>query len=470
MRESRLPKSPQEQTAVAESGKPIWYQGMFMRPQHSQQQERYWETFVNEHVSSQFGYGWGLRQLEIDRAALELGSFHVTKIVATLPDGTPLSAPGVADLPPPRTFGMKAAGRRVMLALPIRRTDTSEVSDGDSAEHERRWHRLSVSLRDTSREDEDYCEIQVGHLAPVLLLEGEVTGGYGTMPIARIESASEKTITLDGNYLPPVMNCTAHAGYMRALSDIRAILHRRAETLARQLDPGAATGLSDMLDFLLLQLINRHEAAFAHMMQLDHIQPERAFVATAELAAELTTFLPERRAEPPPVYDHSDPGPGWRKLVQAITSAFSLISDRHGVELPLERQANGSHVATIHDRSLLEDARFILIVRVNAPREVAQTQIEHRLKVGSVDTLREVVNLQLSGIPCKTIQIVPRGLPYYSDANYLEVDRTVPLWEEVRVSASLALHMAGGHTAYDLQLWAVRSTATHLPASPEEAQ
>ena len=172
---------------MAESGKPIWYQGMFMRPQHFQQQERYWETFVNEHLSGQFGYGWGLRQLEIDQAALEVGSFHITQLVVTLPDGTPLSAPGVADLPPPRTFRMEAAGKRVMLALPIRRTDAPEVSSSDSAEHERRWRRLSVSLRDISREDEEYCEVQVGRLAPVLLLEDEVTGAYGSVPIARIK-------------------------------------------------------------------------------------------------------------------------------------------------------------------------------------------------------------------------------------------------------------------------------------------
>ncbi len=255
-----------------------------MRPQHFQQQKRYWETFINEHSSGLFGYGWGLRQLEIDQSALEVGSFHISRIVVTLPDGTPLSAPGGADLPPPRAFRAEAAGERVMLALPVRRADATEVSGTNATEHERRWRRLSVSLRDTSSEDEDYCDVQVGRLAPALLLEKEVTGAYGTVPIARIESASENAISLDENYLPPVMNCNAHAGYRRVLGDIRAILHHRAERLAKQLDPSTATGLSDILDFLLLQMINRHEATFVHMMQLNHIQPERAFVATAELA------------------------------------------------------------------------------------------------------------------------------------------------------------------------------------------
>ena len=44
---------------MTQFGKPLWSQGMFMRPQHFQQQERYWEAFVNDHVAGQSGYGWG---------------------------------------------------------------------------------------------------------------------------------------------------------------------------------------------------------------------------------------------------------------------------------------------------------------------------------------------------------------------------------------------------------------------------
>ena len=441
---------------MTQFGKPLWSQGMFMRPQHFQQQERYWEAFVNDHVAGQSGYGWGLRRLEIDRAALELGRFEVTRLEVTLPDGTPLGAPGIADLPPPRSFCAEAQGRRVMLALPIRRADAPEVSAAESPGADRRWRRCAVSLRDTSSEDDEYSEVQLGRLAPVLLLEDEPRETYEAVPIARIETASETELTLNENYLPPVMNCRTHSGYMRTLRDIRSLLHRRAENLARQIDPNTAVGMSDMLDFLLLQMVNRHETTFAHMIQLEHLSPERAYVATAELAGELSTFLPERRAKPPPVYDHADPGPGWRQLVRTVTTALGQISDRHGVELVLERQANGARVAAIHDHGLLDSGRFIVVVRSNGAREVTATQVERRLKVCSMESLREIVALQLSGIPCKVVSVVPRGLPYYPDATYLEVDRTAALWEEVRSSGTLAVYMAGAEAAFDLRLWALR--------------
>ena len=444
---------------MSEFGKPIWSQGLFMRPQHFQQQERYWESFVHDRVSGQSGYGWGLRRLEIDQAALELGRIEVTRFALVLPDGTPLGAPGIADLPPPRTLGPEAQGKRVLLALPICRTDAAEVSSNGAAHTGQRWRQRPVTLRDTASEDDEYCEVQLGRLAPVLLLEGEPRDTYETVPIARVESASETELTLDESYLPPVMNCRCHPGYMRTLRDILAVLHRRAERLAAQIDPNTAVGLSDALDFLLLQTVNRHESVFAHLGQLEHIAPERAYAATAELAGELSTFLPERRTEPPPVYDHADPGPGWRQLVRSVTSALGRISDRHGVELALELQPNGSRVATIHDHGLLDSGRFIVVVRTNAPREVAAPRIERRLKVCSMESIREIVALQLSGIPCTEVPVVPRGLPYYPNATYLEVDRTVDLWEEVRRSGTLAIYiMAATETTFDVRLWALRGT------------
>ena len=455
---------------MTEFGKPLWSQGMFMRPQHFQQQERYWEAFVNDHLTGRSGYGWGLRRLEIDRAALELGRFEVTRIAVTLPDGTPLGAPGIADVPPPRSFGAEAQGKRVMLALPIRRADAPEASSAESPDADRRWKRRAVTLRDTSSEEDEYSEVQLGRLAPVLLLEDEPRDACEAVPVARIETASETGITLDESYLPPVMNCRIHAGYMRTLRDIRSLLHRRAENLARQVDPNTAVGMSDMLDFLLLQMVNRHETAFAHMIALEHLAPERAYVATAELAGELSTFLPERRAKPPPVYDHADPGPGWRRLVRTVTRALGQISDRHGVELALERQANGARVAAIHDHGLLDAGRFIVVVRSNGAREVGATQIERRLKVCSMESLREIVALQLSGIPCKVVPVVPRGLPYYPDATYLEVDRTAALWEEVRSSGTLAVYMAGAEAAFDLRLWALRDGAVVAVRSAKALQ
>ena len=448
---------------MPEFGKPIWSQGTFMRPQHFQQQERYWASFVNDLLSGRSGHGWGLRRLEIDHAALELGRLAVTRVALILPDGTPMSAPGIADLPPPRALGPEAQGKRVLLALPTVGPDTPEVSSAEATGAERRWRRTSVSLRDTSSEDDEYCEVQLGRLAPVLVLEGEPADTYETVPIARVASASDTEITLDENYLPPVTNCRCHPAYMRTLRDILSTLHRRAGHLASQIDPNTAMGMSDTLDFLLLQMVNRYKAAFAHMGQLEHIAPERVYAATAELAGELSTFLPDRRAETPPAYDHADPGPGWRRLVQTVSSALGRISDRHGVEFPLQHQSNGAWGATIHDRGLLDDGRFIVVVRTSAPREITGSRIERRLKVCSMDRMREIVALQLSGIPCTVVSVVPPGLPYYPNATYLEVDRTADLWEEVRSSGTVAIYLvAGSEATFDVALWALRDAGEAL--------
>ena len=473
-----------------------------MRPQHFQQQERYWESFVNERLCNGAVTGWGLTELAIDATALTVGRFEVTSLAAVMRDGTPLRAPRNAALPPPRRFAAEARDRRVLLALPIRRPDAAEVSDSPDATPGHRWTPRQLSLRDASSGEDVKCQVRVGVLAPTLLLEGENADEFETLPIARIRSASDMKIRLDDGYLPPVMDCRAHEGYQRQLGEVHSLLSRRAEALCRQLDPNTAAGLADLRDFLLLQAVNRYEAAVTHLLQISHLDPERAFALLVELAGELGSFLPESRPHPPPAYDHLDPGPGWKALRSRIDDSLGTISERQGVQLPLRRQPNGSLVAMVEDRSLLDSARFILIVRMEdtlalttlpsalgapqgtdsrpaaaAPEPGSSApdrghQLETRIKIGSVDRLREIVSLQLPGVPCSVVRIVPRGLPYHADAAYLEVDTSAPRWKDVRESGGLALYLLGGGSN-TIQLWAVRSghstTRGHSTTMEEDA-
>ena len=46
--------------------KVVWAEGMFLRPQHFQQQERYLEFFAHARALTSQPYFWGFRELTID--------------------------------------------------------------------------------------------------------------------------------------------------------------------------------------------------------------------------------------------------------------------------------------------------------------------------------------------------------------------------------------------------------------------
>ncbi len=437
-------------------GKSIWSQGMFLRPQHFQNHERYWEEQLHRRVMGADGYAWGIERLQINESALSLGRFEVSAVSAVFHDGTILHATQGNELPTSRIFGAEASGRRIMLAIPIRQPGMPDVMSDDRPGISRRYRRTALNLRDTSAEDDEFTEIHVGRLAPALLLDDAELDAWETMPIARIEHASESEIRLDARFLPPVLNCAVHSGYRRILEELHAVLLRKMRFLGKELDPSSFLNPTDMMDFHLLQLVSRYEASFSHILGLNHVSPERAFALATELAGELNAFAPDLMPNRLP-YDHANPSPGWAELLRFITRTLGRASEHKAVEVPLEQQFGGFHVAVFTDRSLIDAGAFVLVVRPGGRMAGGvsheSVRIDDRLKIGTVDRLREIVKLQLPGIPCRPLPVIPKGVPYFPDATYLEIDQGVPAWREVRDSASLAAYFVGRGEGYRLQLW-----------------
>ena len=64
-----------------------WTEGLFLRPQHFQQQDRYHENNLNARVSLITPYPWGISALEIDHDLAQQGKFAVRRCAGVMPDG-----------------------------------------------------------------------------------------------------------------------------------------------------------------------------------------------------------------------------------------------------------------------------------------------------------------------------------------------------------------------------------------------
>ncbi len=54
-----------------------WAEGMFLRPQHFQQQNRYQEFFAHTRALAGEPHYWGFRRIEIDEAALAVSQYRL---------------------------------------------------------------------------------------------------------------------------------------------------------------------------------------------------------------------------------------------------------------------------------------------------------------------------------------------------------------------------------------------------------
>lgn len=107
---------------MTENNRVLWSEGLFLRPQHFQQQERFVETYLEERTAALRVYPWGFRELEIERDLLAVGKLAVRRASGVFPDGTPFSIPHNDPPPPPLDISTELRDQVVMLAVPLRRS------------------------------------------------------------------------------------------------------------------------------------------------------------------------------------------------------------------------------------------------------------------------------------------------------------------------------------------------------------
>ncbi len=130
--------------------KVVWSEGMFLRPQQFQQQERYFEFFAHTRSLASESHYWGFLELEIDDNALSVGKVDLKSAKGIFPDGTPFNFPAQSPGPLPLDFPEGLREQRVFLALPMRRFGTEEVSFEDTAESLARYRVTETELRDVN--------------------------------------------------------------------------------------------------------------------------------------------------------------------------------------------------------------------------------------------------------------------------------------------------------------------------------
>jgi type VI secretion protein, VC_A0114 family len=139
-----------------------------------------------------------------------------------------------------------------------------------------------------------------------------------------------------------------------------------------------------------------------------------------------------------------------------LRQALSLVLDQTVIQIDLRERKYGIKTALISDKTLLHKASFVLAVHANLPAEQIRAQFPTQTKIGPVEKIRDLVNLQLPGVVIKPLPVAPRELPYNAGYNYFEIDTQHVLWKDLGRSAGLALHVAGDFPGLELLFWAIR--------------
>lgn len=435
----------------------VWQEGMFLRAQHFQQQDRWLEMLVRTRAARLRPHPWGLVEMAIDRDLLATGRFAVTAASGVFEDGTPFAIPAETDHPPPLELPDSARNVIVYLAAPIRQAGAVEIAAGDGADG--RYSVREFEAYDTHSASPQPAPLQIGRLRLRYLLETDERAGYLCLGVARvIEVAADRRATLDENWIPPALVCSATGPLSGFINEIAGILNQRGEALgARLTAPGGARGVADMGDFLWLQSINRWQKLLAHWADAGNIHPEDLYASFVQMAGEFATFTEAtKRPNAYPAYRHDDLQRSFAPVVADLRRSLSMVLEQNAVNIPLQERRFGVRVGQIVDRSILRASSFVLVVQADVPTETLQRLFPSQVKIGAVEHIRELVNVAIPGIAVRALPVAPRQIPFYAGASYFELDRNSPHWQQMQHAGGFAIHVSGEFPNLRLELWAIR--------------
>jgi type VI secretion system protein ImpJ len=435
--------------------KVVWSEGLFLRPHHFQQNDRYLENLLENRVRHVTPYPWGFSVLEIDRDLAQQSRIGLRRAVGVMPDGTPFALPDNSPLPAAIEVPENAAGQIVWLSLPLASPNTREVEDAATGSASRYVPSTEMLIDSTAslRIEE---EIDVAHPRLTLELRKTAKAGYVGLALGRILEVRDRAILFDEKFAPPVLVCSAYPVIEGWLDRVIGWIDNKLEELARYAaDPTAGGGLQSA-DYFMLQLLNRQIPQLRHLRQSRYVHPERLFETFLGLAGELATFTTaERRARDYPAYDHDDLEACFTPLVRDIQDFLSANLGRRAIRLEITERAPNAFMSTIRDRSLVRNATLVLEVAARRPLTEIQAQFPQLFKVGPNTKMNEIVHAHLPGISLVHLPTPPPQIRALTDHVYFYLDRTSPLWPEFSTASSIGMHFSGDWPDLELELWAV---------------
>jgi len=436
----------------------IWSEGMLLTPQHFQQQTRYLENLIHRKPTSLSPYGWGFSELTIASDPLETGKLNLLSCKGVLPDGTVFDVPGNDPMPEPLDIPEGLSNTLIFLGVPFR--EANMVESGYKKTHQSyRYHIAHTEILDNVADSKQNADVQIGELALRLLTIHDDLDNYSAMPVALIkETQSSKKIILEKNFIPPCLELQASSVLMAHVEKIYELLYHRAEMLSYRLTDTQQSATAEIIDFILLQLVNRFEGILNHIKEEKTIHPRSFYELLLGLMNELATFTKQnRRPIKVDPYKHDQLVETFKPLIDEICRSLSTVLEQNSQAIHLEKQQYGIWVGQILEPELLDNSNFVLAVYADMPAETVRQDLPKHIKVAPVEQIRTLVSRALPGIDIQPMPVAPRQIPYHANFSYFLLNRQHEYWSFLKKSGGIAFHVGGSFPGLKLELWAIRA-------------
>lgn len=436
----------------------LWTKGLLLSPQHLQLHDRYFEDQLEFQMGALSRYPWGFSELTVDPEALEGGVISVPRAAGIMEDGLIFDFPDADSAPESKNLNdyWQPDQNRMMvfLAIPEYRTGDRNVTSGGSGTRTRFTAEMSYQRDENTGLAEKPVEVARKNLR--FLSEGESLEGLSTLPVARVLRDANGHLSLDPEFVPPLLDYTASEHLEGVLRRIESILVGKGASLGqlkRERSAGlAGFGAADIPNFWLLHTINSYLPEIRHLQGTAPHHPLDLFKVLLGLAGSLTTFSADIQPGDLPTYQHDDLSGCFGRLDQTLRDLLDTVIASHAASIQLQEVEPSVYGASIEDDRHLKAVQAYLAVRADMSEADLLERVPSSVKIASRDEIQRLFSQSISGVGLTHVSEPPRALPVKLDFRYFRLDLSDPLWQKVLMSRSIAVWVASQIPAPDLEL------------------
>ncbi|WP_338764339.1 type VI secretion system baseplate subunit TssK [Massilia sp. METH4] len=445
------------------TSKVLWGEGLFLRPQHFQQQDLYHEHRLHHSLRAVHPYAWGVNTLRVDTDALANNVLRVLELSLRFPDGELVEAPAADALPPSVDLSTMLQSQQTVTfyaALPAFKPFGGNFCPPgqviDSA-------RYVQDNRDTPDLYTQAAQAQLAYLKKSvrLVAEFEPRDSYTSFPLLRLRRLATGGFELDPDFIPPALSVQSVPALAQQLRRLLDALQAKVSALyGHHREPNRNVieyRSGDMSSFWLLHTASSAYASLTHYFHHPALHPERLFEQLLGLAGALMTFSKSWTLADLPAYQHGDPGPGFARLHLIIRELIDTVISSKYFAIALEETRPSYFLGKLDSGKIDEKTAFYLAVSAAMPTIELVDAVPMRFKVGAPDDVDKLVLSAMPGVRLQHAPQVPAAIPVRPDTVYFTVDAKGQLYDRMLKAQSISIYVPMGMEDLRLELAAVTS-------------
>ncbi|MCW8332980.1 type VI secretion system baseplate subunit TssK [Vibrio paucivorans] len=438
--------------------KVVWQEGMFIAPQHFQQQDRYVQNYIRQNVETLAGFSpfYGITDFTINHDLLKIGKLALPNCAGVFPDGTHFEVNNEILLEIPQG----TIETVVYIALPISLQGNNDYSENEQDQSRYLTHPINVF--DTSTSENASVEIDVARLNITLKLESDDTSGFTLIPVCKIlESNESGEVVLDRAFIPACLHYGASAFLTERVKEIHALVSNRAQNLLKRIQAGQGqkSAQSLMQDYLWLQTLNTWMPWFDLTIANSKLQTHQLYSKLKQFEAQVMALTPAIPDTCEPLkyhrlYDSFNP------LFSSLRNMLTLVQQDSVIEFNWDSSLFEKRRllrTIIKDAASVANRRFVLSVKSSISTSDLNELFPISAKLSSNTRIVELVRNSLSGIALSPLPLAPSELKPMQGVAYFEVDTSDKTWKDMLEQRdAIALHVDARIPELEVMLYALR--------------